>query len=70
MARDRTITEHRKDVLVRLEYIKEQIDNNSIKLDRINGRVRKNEQSISFLKGVGSMVTVIFGFIMYYLKGD
>ena len=70
MARDRTITEHRKDVLLRLEYIKEQIDNNSIKLDKINGRVRKNEQSISFIKGLGSMVTVIFGFVMYYLKGE
>ena len=70
MARDRTIVEHREDVMLHLKYIKENIDNAIIKLDKLNGRVRENEKSISFMKGLGSMITIIFGFIMYYIKGE
>ena len=70
MARDKTIVEHRKEVLLHLQYIKENIDDANIKLDRMNGRIRENEKSISFIKGFGSMVTVIFGIMMYLIKGE
>ena len=64
------IDEHRKLVSQHLEYIKERVDDNAAKLDRINGRVRKNERDVSFIKGIGSMITILFGFIMYIIKGD
>ena len=40
-------------VLKHLEYIRKRVDD-------INGRVRKNEQSISMMKGVVAGVTFIF----------
>jgi hypothetical protein len=40
-------------VLTHLEYIRKRVDD-------INGRVRKNEQSISMMKGVVTGVTFIF----------
>ena len=64
------IDEHRKLVLKHLEFIKERVDDNAAKLDRINGRVRKNEKELSFMKGIGSVITMIFGFVMYLIKGD
>jgi hypothetical protein len=64
------VDEHRKLVFQHLKYIKERVDDNAAKLDRINGRVRKNERDVSFIKGIGSMITVLFGFIMYIIKGD
>tara|TARA_R100001530_G_scaffold133711_1_gene107524 strand:- start:1393 stop:1593 length:201 start_codon:yes stop_codon:yes gene_type:complete len=64
------IDQHRKLVLQHLEFIKERVDDNAAKLDRINGRVRKNEKELSFMKGIGSVITMIFGFIMYIIKGD
>ena len=40
-------------VLTHLEYIRKRVDD-------INGRVRKNEQSISMMKGVVTGITFIF----------
>ena len=40
-------------VLTHLEYIRKRVDD-------INGRVRKNEQSISMIKGVVTGITFIF----------
>ena len=70
MARDKTIVEHREEVLLHLKYIKENVDNANIKLDKLNGRVIENEKNISFIKGFGSMVTAIFGIMMYLIKGE
>jgi hypothetical protein len=64
------IDQHRKLVIQHLEFIKERVDDNAAKLDRINGRVRKNEKELSFIKGIGSVITMIFGFVMYIIKGD
>ena len=48
-------------VLTHLEYIRKRVDD-------INGRVRKNEQSISMMKGVVAGITFIFGLFGYFIK--
>tara|TARA_R110002020_G_scaffold128392_4_gene287776 strand:+ start:9635 stop:9841 length:207 start_codon:yes stop_codon:yes gene_type:complete len=63
-----TVDEHRELVKTHLEYIKEQVDNNAIKLDKLNGRVRKNETAISFIKGVGSLVALMLGGIIGWFE--
>ena len=53
-------------VLTHLEYIRKRVDD-------INGRVRKNEQSISMMKGVVTGITFIFtavGSLFGYLKKE
>jgi hypothetical protein len=54
-------TEHRDWVKVNLEYIVKELDKQTEKLDQINGRVRQNEKSISFIKGVGAVLSAVFG---------
>ena len=63
-----TAEEHRKIVHQHLKYIKERVDDNAAKLDRINGRVRKNERELSFIKGIGSVVTLILGGIIGWFE--
>ena len=53
------LDDHRQEVLTHLKYIKERVDINSEKLDKVNGRVRAAENKISFLQGFGSLVTFI-----------
>ena len=60
--------EHRKLVQQHLEYIKERVDDNAAKLDRLNGRVRKNEKELSFIKGIGTVVTFILGGIIGWFE--
>ncbi len=63
--------EHRQMVAQHLEYIKERVDDNAKKLDKINGRVRKNEKELSFIKGIGAVVTFIIGGVIgwFEIKG-
>ena len=62
-----TVDEHRKLVHDHLKYIKERVDDNASKLDRMNGRVRANERAISFMKGVGVLgATVLTAFIGWF----
>ena len=60
------LNEHREVVLTHLEYIRKMIDSNSRQLEKINGRVRRNETVISWIIGIGSMfafgVTAFLGF--------
>ena len=51
-----------------LAYIKERVDDNAVKLDKINGRVRANERSISYIKGVGSLTIAIVTAIIGWFK--
>lgn len=60
--------EHRKLVQQHLKYIKERVDDNAAKLDRLNGRVRKNEKELSFIKGIGTVVTFILGGIIGWFE--
>lgn len=51
-----------------LKYIKERVDDNASKLDKINGRVRKNETSIAFIKGIGVFGASIMAGIIGWFK--
>tara|TARA_R100000664_G_scaffold34247_1_gene55720 strand:+ start:4486 stop:4683 length:198 start_codon:yes stop_codon:yes gene_type:complete len=56
-------------VITHLEYIKEKVDANHNHLKELNGRVRKNEVSISWIKGIGLTVTfIVSSFITYFMK--
>ena len=63
-----TAEEHRKIVHEHLRYIKERVDDNAAKLDRINGRVRKNESSIAFIKGFGTLTIAIITAVLGWFK--
>ena len=58
-------------ILAHLEYIKEKVDNNEIKLNRINGRVRKTEKDLAYAKGVGGIFSIIFSALLaLFIKGE
>ena len=48
-------------VINHLEYIRKRVDD-------INGRVRDNEKSISWIKGIGATITFILGSILTWFK--
>ena len=54
-------------VLTHLEYIKKRVDDNYNHLQKLNGRVRNNEISISWIKGIGASVTFIISAIISFL---
>ena len=64
----KNLEEHREFVISALtelksdtEHIKETMEKNEQQLNQINGRVRKAEEEVSFIKGVGSVLGVLFG---------
>ena len=60
-----------KEILAHLEYIKEKVDNNEIKLERINGRVRKTENDLATAKGIGGIFSIIFSATLaLFIKGE
>ena len=63
-----TVEEHRKLVAEHLAYIKERLDDNAVKLDKINGRVRANERAISYIKGVGTLTIAIVTAVLGWFK--
>ena len=61
--------EETKAVLTHLEYIKEKVKANNDHLIALNGRVRVNEKSIAWIKGIGiSLAFVISSFIGFFMK--
>ena len=52
------VNEYRSEVLTHLKYIKEKVDANHKNINLINGRVRKNERSISWIKGIGLTLSI------------
>ena len=54
-------------VLTHLEYIKEKVDANYNHLQKLNGRVRSNEVTLSWIQGIGSGVTFIITCVLGYL---
>ena len=59
----KTLTELKSDT----GHIKENMEKNEKWLNKINGRLRKTEEKISFLQGFGSFISITFGGIMAYL---
>ena len=54
-----------------IEHIKEKVTDNNNQLKTVNGRVRKNEVAISWIKGIGSTITFILGIVLAWFKiGD
>jgi|TARA_R110000824_G_C15043718_1_gene660677 predicted nucleic acid-binding Zn-ribbon protein len=49
------------------EHIKEGVARNEKQLNQINGRVRKTEEKVKFIEGVGSVLSVIFTFTIGWL---
>ena len=48
-------------------YIREMVDANNKHLKELNGRVRKNEITISWIKGIGITVSSILGALLTWL---
>lgn len=42
------------------EHIKEGLVKNEKQLNQINGRVRRTEEKVGFIEGIGSVLSVIF----------
>ena len=58
-----------KIIITHLEYIKEKVDSNHNHLKELNGRVRKNEVSISWIKGIGLTVTFVISTLLgFFMK--
>ena len=62
------INKYRDEVITHLKYIKEKVDANHKHLIKLNGRVRNNEVTISWIKGVGTSITFILGSLLTWLK--
>ena len=56
---NKDLDKYRGEVMTHLKYIKERVDSNHSHLLQVNGRVRKNEISISWIKGIGGTITTI-----------
>ena len=54
------LEKYRNLVLVHLTYIKEKVDDNSKQLRLINGRLRATENSVYWIKGIGTTLAFIF----------
>ena len=55
--------------LTHLEYIKEKVDANYKHLEKLNGRVSKNESAISRIMGVGTAITFTIASVLgYFIK--
>ena len=67
---DKEVKQYRNLVLVHLDYIKEKVDHNAEQLKAINGRLRTAENSIWWLKGIGSTLAFIFTIAMGYFYKD
>ena len=54
-------------VLTHLDYIKKAVDENTNQLKIQNGRIRKTENSLSWIKGIGVTVTFVISSIVALL---
>ena len=58
------ITLHLTRISSDIEHIKEKVNDNNNQLRTQNGRIRKNEVSVSWIKGVGTAITFVVGSIL------
>tara|TARA_R110002012_G_scaffold320339_1_gene543313 strand:- start:19331 stop:19543 length:213 start_codon:yes stop_codon:yes gene_type:complete len=58
---------YRDEVMTHLKYIKERVDINSDKLDKVNGRVRKAENNITAIKTTGITLYTAIGAMLTWL---
>tara|TARA_R110002020_G_scaffold466550_1_gene689177 strand:+ start:1143 stop:1376 length:234 start_codon:yes stop_codon:yes gene_type:complete len=50
-----------------IEHIKDKVNDNNKHLEKINGRLRSAENSITAMKSIGSTLTFIIGVILTWL---
>jgi hypothetical protein len=50
-----------------VSHIREKVNTNEEHLFKLNGRLRKAENSVSAIKGVGSLLAVVFGSVFGFL---
>jgi predicted DNA-binding protein with PD1-like motif len=60
----------KEEIMTHLIYIKERVDDNHNWLKKLNGRVRKNEIALSWMKGIGATVTLAISIILTYFKAN
>ena len=61
------LTLHLTRISVDVEHIKEKVDANNKHLERINGRVRTTENSITAIKSIGITLYAIIGGVLTWL---
>ena len=61
------ITLHLTRISGDLEHIKEKVDDNNKHLEKINGRLRAAENSVTAIKTVGTTITLIIGIVLTWL---
>ena len=61
------ITLHLVRISSDIEHIKEKVTESNKHLEKINGRVRDTEKSITAIKSIGSTLTFIIGVILTWL---
>ena len=61
------ITLHLTRISGDIEHIKEKVDSNNEHLKAINGRLRGAENSISWIKGIGSTIAFIVSLCIGFL---
>jgi peptidoglycan hydrolase CwlO-like protein len=61
------ITLHLTRISGDIEHIKEKVNDNNKHLEKINGRLRTAENSITAIKTVGSTITLIIGIVLTWL---
>ena len=66
MQKNSHVKDYRDLVVTHLEYIKEKVEANNNHLEKLNGRVRKNEVSISWIKGIGATIVFLFSTLFAY----
>ena len=66
----KNVDKYRSEVLTSLKYIEEKIESIDTRLDTLNGRVRKNEVSIGWIRGIGSAFMAIIATVMGIFLND
>ena len=61
------ITLHLTRISGDIEHIKEKVNSNNKHLRNINGRLRGAENSISWIKGIGSAITFVISALIGFL---
>lgn len=59
-------TKYREAMIAHLEHIKEKVDSNNEHLEKLNGRVRSTEISLSWIKGIGVTFAFVISTLLTY----
>ena len=60
--------EYREIVMTHLQYIKERVDANYKHLEKLNGRVHRNEKFINRIIGIGITISFFISIFIAYIE--